>query len=119
MISATNSLTFTATGQPYVHVGFAQARQRIASLSASAGSNPRFTSWKLCARTAGSCSRMCCRGIFIRSLLGTVLGIGDVLPCIGHRRFGFLHAARFGRAVNQRELFVLVLLESLDRFFLF
>src|ERR1035438_1133365 len=47
--------------------------QRDASVSASAGGRPRFTSSKLRLRTLGSASGMCVRRILIRSFSGSML----------------------------------------------
>src|ERR1035437_6143070 len=47
--------------------------QREASVSASAGGRPRFTSSKLRLRTVGSASGMCVRRILIRSFSGSML----------------------------------------------
>jgi hypothetical protein len=91
MIRETKSFTLTATGQPRVQVGFAQARHRNASSFARAGSKPRFTSSKLRQRSGASRSGMCCRGIFMRSLFAMALGTGtrSLLTAITRQRFLF------------------------------
>ena len=56
------------TGHPSIQVGFAQSRQRLASVSASALVNPLFTSSTLeVALYRGSNSGICTRSIAVRS----------------------------------------------------
>ena len=63
-ISAMKAGISISTGHPSRHFGFLHCRQRRASSCASSGVYPQGTSAKLCARTAGSCSGIFCRGIF-------------------------------------------------------
>src|SRR5665213_3814820 len=70
---ATTSLIFTPTGHWTTQPGLAHSMQRDASVSASAGGRPRFTSSKLRLRTLGSASGMYGRRIFIRSFSGSML----------------------------------------------
>ena len=58
--AAMNSGILMLTGQLETHMGFLQWRQRRASATACSRVNPKETSSKLAARTAGSCSRGFC-----------------------------------------------------------
>src|ERR1035437_2222715 len=116
-MSATISLILTPTGHRCTQPGLAHAMQRVASVRASAGARPRFTSSKLRLRTAGLRSGMGTRAIFMRSLRGSVL-VSDIMLLLeiqflaGARGFGFL-CGQLGAEVG--ELFVLVLFEVLER----
>ena len=57
------------TGQPSIHPGFAQSRQRLDSVIACSAVNPWFTSsLRLCERYFASSSFISTRGIAVRSL---------------------------------------------------
>ena len=57
------------TGQPSIQPGFAQSRQRLASVRACSSVSPWFTSsLRLCERYSGSSSFISTRGIAVRSL---------------------------------------------------
>ena len=56
------------TGQPSIHPGLAQSRQRLASVTACSAVNPWFTSsLRLCERYSASSSFISTRGIAVRS----------------------------------------------------
>src|SRR5579862_9777637 len=65
--------TSTETGHFSLQPGFGHSIQRNDSCRACSTGNPRFTSWKLCARTWAFCSGTRCRCNLARSLLGNGL----------------------------------------------
>src|SRR5271166_144133 len=68
--------TLTDTGHCSMQPGLGHSMQRSDSWRACSAGKPRFTSWKLCARTQGSCSGTRWRGSLVRSLFGSGLWLG-------------------------------------------
>src|SRR5690242_18820753 len=78
--------TSTDTGHFSTQPGLGHSMQRSDSWRACSGGKPRLTSWKLCARTCGSCSGTRWRGSLARSFAGSglLLGFFCFVSGIGH-----------------------------------
>src|SRR5271157_3865488 len=106
--------TSTDTGHCSMHPGLGHSMQRSDSCRACSAGKPRFTSWKLWARTCGSCSGTRCRGSLARSLLGSGLWLG-VLLLIKHPRLQRSALMTHGHVLSQSsQLLFRIGLQPLD-----